>query len=107
MKYYSIPMSLPGKIVHLMRIQKGEKVLSSHLIINLCGDIINVFVLGKWQWYSDEPRYYPLSTTLHHFRELVVSGTMAPDHLPDQYFYEIRRLYQHYKNNLHLYKQEQ
>jgi len=68
MKSHPIQLSIPGKIVHFVKV-KAEKA-----------------------WCSNHPRYFPINSDLNHFREIVVSSSMGADHFPDQYYYETKKI---------------
>jgi hypothetical protein len=67
-KYHGLQLKIPGRIIHLSKFLTTRKCCSTRRI------------------------FLPVSKSMEDFERIIVSSTMAANHFPDQYYYELRRL---------------
>lgn len=86
-----IEMSVPGKIVHIIKTHKGI-----HLHLNI-DQTLNLILLAVKRWCHSKSFYSARRASLEDFEEIIVSATMASDHMPDKYYDTMHELLAEYQ----------
>ncbi len=77
-------LCLPGRVLHLTKTASGTASLSSLIA---CGNFP-----AERRCCLNYPTYSLRESGMEAFAEIDLSPTMAADHLPDRYFFELNKL---------------
>ena len=88
----SVELGLPGKIIHFAKVNKCKFIcchsahwLSSH-------NLTFCFHIAAKACMCNSTDYVVKGAALEEFEEILMSTTMGADHLPDVYYFEIKKI---------------
>lgn len=86
-----INLCLPGRIIHLAKVSKGRQC-SVFPGAARADCFFSRGALGTKACCTSSVRYRMREAECEDFEEILMSTTMGADHLPDVYYYEIKKL---------------